>query len=124
MVKWHLGSYSTADHSGRTPKCQIRDHKVVFDYDKTLPVRLTVDRNGVLHESPISFEVIQEYAASNPKGERITLGHIRLNLSEYVDLGGDLDDGDGIVRRYLMQDSRINSTLKVSSTRLRGCHPS
>lgn len=38
------------------------------------------------------------------------LGRIRLNLSEYVDKS---DDEEGIVRRYLMQNSKINSTLRV-----------
>lgn len=40
----------------------------------------------------------------------MTLGNIKLNLAEYVDKS---DDDQGIIRRYLMQDSKINSTLKV-----------
>lgn len=37
-----------------------------------------------------------------------------MNLAEYVDLGEDEEeDGRGIIRRYLMQDSKINSTLRV-----------
>jgi hypothetical protein len=38
------------------------------------------------------------------------LGNIKLNLAEYVDRS---DDEEGITRRYLMQDSKINSTLKI-----------
>lgn len=63
----------------------------------------------MLQECDVSFEIIQEFS-SGGRGDRMTLGHIKLNLAEYV----DRSDGDqGIVRRYLMQDSKINSTLKV-----------
>lgn len=89
----------------------IKEHKVCWDYEKTLPVRLTVDRNGMLHESEIHFEVLQEYS-SGARGERIVLGNVKLNLAEYVE-GSDAEGEEGISRRYLMQESKINSTLKV-----------
>lgn len=73
-------------------------------------MRLTVDRNGMLQETEIHFEIMQEYS-SGARGERIILGNIKLKLAEYVD--GSDDVGDGVCRRYLMQESRINSTLKV-----------
>lgn len=80
-----------------------------------LPVRLTIDRNGMLQESLIHFEVMQEYS-SGARGERIILGKVELNLAEYVDAG---EDGDGTIkRRHLMQDSRINSTLNARCLRL------
>ncbi|KAI4144857.1 MAG: hypothetical protein L6R39_004020, partial [Caloplaca ligustica] len=110
-VKWHLPSSTSAEHRGRTSKEVIREHKVAWDYTKILPVRLTVDRNGMLQESDINFEVMQEYS-SGARGERIVLGNVRLNLAEYVDAAGE--EGDGTVtRKYLMQDSKINSTLKI-----------
>ncbi|KAL9596619.1 MAG: hypothetical protein Q9179_004558 [Wetmoreana sp. 5 TL-2023] len=110
-VKWHLPSSTSAEHRGHTPKEVIREHKVSWNYDRVLPVRLTVDRNGMLQETDIHFEVMQEYS-SGARGERIILGNVRLNLAEYVDAG---QDGDGtITRRYLMQDSKINSTLRIS----------
>lgn len=101
----------------------IRDHKAVYDYTKQLPVRLTVDRSGVLEECPVHFEVVQDYAEGQ-KGGRVVLGKVKLNLSEYVERDGELrrntdgeelgeEDGEGITRRYLMQDSKINSTLKI-----------
>jgi hypothetical protein len=79
-------------------------------------VRLTVDKNSMLHESPIEFEVIQEYAGSG-RGERITLGNVKLNLAEYVEQSEHQameGEDSGVVRRYLMQDSKINSTLKLA----------
>ncbi|KAL8689643.1 MAG: hypothetical protein Q9218_004729 [Villophora microphyllina] len=112
-VKWHLPSSTSAEHRGHTSKEVIREHKVAWEYDKLLPVRLTVDRNGMLQETDIHFEVMQEYS-SGARGERIILGNVRLNLAEYVDAG---QDGDGrITRRYLMQDSKINSTLRIGIT--------
>ncbi|KAL8825761.1 MAG: hypothetical protein Q9170_007668 [Blastenia crenularia] len=109
-VKWHLPSSTSAEHRGRTSKEVIKEHKVAWDYGKLLPVRLTIDRNGMLQESEVHFEVMQEYS-SGARGERIILGNVRLNLAEYVEGG---EDGEGnITRRYLMQDSKINSTLKI-----------
>ena len=67
----------------------------------------------MLQESEIHFEVLQEYSPG-ARAERIALGNIKLNLSEYVD-GGD-DGEDSITRRYLMQESKINSTLKVCNS--------
>ena len=68
----------------------------------------------MLQESDVHFEVMQEYSAS-ARGERIVLGNVRLNLAEFVDGG---EDGEGsVIRRYLMQDSKINSTLKVCEKR-------
>lgn len=110
-VKWHLPSSTSAEHRGHTTKAIIRDHKVGWDYVKNLPVRLTVDRNGMLQESEIHFEVLQEYS-SGARADRIVLGNVRLNLSEYV--GGSDDGEESVTRRYLMQESKINSTVKVS----------
>ncbi|KAL9117766.1 MAG: hypothetical protein Q9187_005695 [Circinaria calcarea] len=110
-IKWHLPSSNSAEHRGRTPKASIKDHKVNWDYEKTIPVRLTIDRNAYLQDSEIHFEVLQEYS-SGARGERILLGNVKLNLAEYVE-GSDDTDG-GITRRYLMQESKINSTLKIS----------
>jgi hypothetical protein len=66
---------------------------------------MSIGRNGMLQEQPIIFETIQEYAGAR---ERIALGSVSLNLAEYVGVGKE-------TRRYLMQDSKINSTLKVRS---------
>ncbi|MCJ1228579.1 hypothetical protein MMC12_005240 [Toensbergia leucococca] len=109
-VKWHLPSSTSAEHRGRTSKSVIKEHKVAWEYEKTLPVRLTVDRNGILQESDVHFEVLQEYS-STARGERIVLGNVKLNLAEYVDCAEEGEEG--VTRRYLMQESKINSTLKI-----------
>jgi len=121
FIKWHLPSSTAAEHRGRTEKRPIKDHRVQYEYEKVLPVRLTVGKDGMLQECGINLEVLQEYSAGG-RGERIALGHIKLNLAEYVEMSdstaqrsapGSASDGKGVVRRYLMQDSKINSTLKI-----------
>lgn len=120
FIKWHLPSSTAAEHRGRTQKCAIRDHRVHYDYDKKLPVRLTLGKDGMLQECLIHLEVLQEYS-SGGRGERLTLGQVHLNLAEYVDVALDQPgspvrenlEEEGVVRRYLMQESKINSTLKI-----------
>lgn len=88
---------------------------MVWDSKHTIPVRLTIDKNNQLSECLIHFEIIQDYSGSGVKGEKITLGHIMLNLAEYVEESESLPEGEeGVTRRYLMQDSKVNSTLKIS----------
>ncbi|MDI1486731.1 MAG: hypothetical protein OHK93_005992 [Ramalina farinacea] len=133
-VKWHLPSSTSAEHRGHTPKALIREHKVHWSYHRNLPVRLTIDKHNVLCDSWVEFEVLQEYTSR----ERIFLGRVSVNIAEFV----DQDEGEqtaeptppppasqgegaaeekreretagvGTSRRYLMQDSKINSTLKI-----------
>ncbi|KAI9774381.1 MAG: hypothetical protein M1840_004275 [Geoglossum simile] len=112
FVKWSIPFSTAADHRGRTPKSAIKDHKVVWDYERTFQARLTIDKNNMLQGPDIQFEVIQEYY-SGARGERITLGTLKLDLAEYVE-GADGEGEEGISRRFLMRDSKINSTLKIS----------
>lgn len=88
----------------------ILDHRAYWNYEKTLQVRLTIDRSQCLHECELHFEVIQEFEAASHGDTKNLLGRIKLNIPEYVDKS---DDDEGVVRRYLMQDSKINSTLKI-----------
>ncbi|OLN96386.1 hypothetical protein CCHL11_00645 [Colletotrichum chlorophyti] len=147
IVKWHLSHSIHAEHRGRTPKCPISNHKVEYNYSKMVShIRISIDKNNNLTECPIEFEVLQEFPGSG-REEKISLGIVKLNLSEYVEESDGLhresvtldrghfrkrssgtsasptstrapildepDVEDGIVRRYLMQESKINSTLKI-----------
>jgi hypothetical protein len=56
----------------------------------------------MLSDLNLIMEVHQEYGDR----ERILLGIVRVNLAEYAGLEKE-------TRRYLMQDSKINSTVKV-----------
>ncbi|KAI8239576.1 hypothetical protein K4K55_001736 [Colletotrichum sp. SAR 10_96] len=148
IVKWHLSHSIIAEHRGRTPKCPISNHKVEYNYQKVVShIRISIDKNNNLTECPVEFEVLQEFSGGG-HDEKISLGKVQLNLSEYVEESDGLtresssfdrgharkrssgtastspksmkapiledpDVEDGIVRRYLMQDSKINSTLKI-----------
>jgi hypothetical protein len=171
-IKWHLSHSIHAEHRGRTPKCPISNHRVEYNYSTLVSsIRIGIDKNNNLAECPIEFEVSQEFSmvaagGGGGRDEKIILGVVRLNLSEYVEesevlarelaavpsspqkrhfrrrsagpqvtdtkaasvaklsgdsaeegggAGGGVDDDDdqGIVRRYLIQDSKINSTLKI-----------
>jgi hypothetical protein len=66
-----------------------------------IPVRIGIDKNNNLAECPIEFEVLQEFNSSGPPlgvgggagvggvvgigTEKITLGVVKINLSEYVE---------------------------------------
>jgi hypothetical protein len=77
---------------------------VVWRYTHNVQgLRLNIGRGNMLQEQHIVLEVHQEYSGGR---ELIQLGIVRLNLAEYA-------RRDGQTRRYLMQDSKINSTLKV-----------
>ncbi|OAL30089.1 hypothetical protein AYO20_08892 [Fonsecaea nubica] len=120
-VRWHLSSSNAAEHRGRTDKAPIEEHKATWDYWKEIPVRLTIDKTGMLQECDIHFEVLQEFHEGG-RGGRVHLGNVKLNLAEYTrlpdlppadrDPQDEADDGS-ITRRYLLQDSKVNSTLKI-----------
>ncbi|KAH7304949.1 N-terminal C2 in EEIG1 and EHBP1 proteins-domain-containing protein [Stachybotrys elegans] len=145
FIKWHLAHSIHAEHRGRTSKCPIANHRVEYNFTKVVPsIRISIDKNNCLGECPIEFEVLQEF----PVSEKITLGYVRFNLSEYVEeseafvkdaalsprrrnssfgtsgttlappsKSGALPEDEvveeGIVRRHLMQDSKVNSTLRI-----------
>ncbi|KAI1324445.1 hypothetical protein F5Y16DRAFT_305417 [Xylariaceae sp. FL0255] len=174
-VKWHIPGSIHGEHRGRTAKCSIDkiNHRVTYNYSKTVPLRISIDRSNHLSECMIEFEVLQEFPmTSGSREEKMSLGNVKLNLSEYVEEsetfprrstasrftsspeqirekplslntsvrkpslaaspmspGGtstgppshhaeendvvDEEAEEGIVRRYLMQDSKVNSTLKL-----------
>lgn len=119
FVKWHLPSSTAAEHRGRTERAPITDHKCIWDYTKELTIRMTIDKSLLLSETEIHFEILQEYSEGARHG-RVVLGQVKLNLAEYADRShldknnAALDpEDDGITRRYLMQQSKINSTLKI-----------
>lgn len=108
-VKWRLPSSSATEHQGQTEKSPLTEHRAYWNYEKLLSVRLTIDRTSMLQECELNFEVIQEFH-STPMAEKNVLGKIKLNLAEYVD---KVDEDEGVVRRYLMFDSKVNSTVKI-----------
>ncbi|UNI24344.1 hypothetical protein JDV02_010096 [Purpureocillium takamizusanense] len=140
-VKWHLTHSMHAEHRGRTSKCPIANHKVDFGFSKVISsVRISIDKNNNLTECPIELEVVQEFIGSEKTvlgNVRLNLSEY---VEESEAYGRDIASlprkrsnsvaisptsaapseplqartaDDGIVRRYLMQDSKVNCTLKV-----------
>ncbi|KAJ5818748.1 hypothetical protein N7474_004339 [Penicillium riverlandense] len=109
FVRWRLPSSSATEHHGTTEKATLLDHQAYWNYEKALQVRLTIDRTSMLQECELHFEVIQEFGSSS-HADRNLLGKIKLNLAEYVD---KVEEDEGVVRRYLMFESKVNSTLKI-----------
>jgi hypothetical protein len=110
-VKWHLPHASTGDgeHSGRTSKIPLKDHKVLYSYETHIPVRMTIDKAGLLQETLLECTIIHEPHHS----EKLSLGVVKLNIAEYIEASEQGVEDEGVVRRYLMQESKINSTLKI-----------
>jgi hypothetical protein len=104
-----LPSSSATEHQGHTEKAALSDHRAYWAYEKSLQVRLTIDRTSMLQECEITFEVIQEFTSS-PISEKSVLGKIKLNLAEYVD---KVEDDEGVIRRYLINECKVNSTVKI-----------
>jgi hypothetical protein len=78
----------------------------------------------MLQECDVQFEVLQEYS-EGARGGRVLLGNVKLNLAEYTHLEDispsdrdpqDESDDGSITRRYLLQESKINCTLKIGIT--------
>lgn len=109
-VKWSLPAGTSTEHRGHTDKAMIQDHKAWWDYEKVVQVRMTVDRNQMLQECDLQLSIIQEFSSVGGREERILLGNVRLNLAEYVDKS---ETDEVITRRYLMRESKVNSTLKI-----------
>ncbi|RKF72273.1 uncharacterized protein GcM1_248039 [Golovinomyces cichoracearum] len=112
FVKWHVPSSTANEHRGRTDRAPIKAHKVVWKYERIIQLRLVIDKNNNLQDCLINFEVIQDCSTPS-KVDKIILGKIELNLAEYTNESEFGSDDDSVLRRYLMQDSKINSTLKI-----------
>ena len=125
LIKWNLPHSLHTEHRGRTPKCPIANHRVEYNHSKIIPVRIGIDRNNNLVECPLEFEVLQEFSIpSNSSGtsgfreEKITLGTVRINLSEYVEESeGILRDGPGLLGRGSFSASAASE--KTGHTRKR-----
>jgi hypothetical protein len=88
----------------------IRDHKAFFEYERSSSVRLVVDKNGILQDSTLDLDVIHE-VSSGDKSEKSFLGRVKVNVAEYVE--ATRYSQEQVQRRYLLQESKVNSTIKV-----------
>ena len=103
-MRWHLRDSLRAETRGKTERSPIRDHKVVWTYESLWTTHLVIDKGSMLSDSFLEFQIFQEMYGGK---ERHALGKLILNLAEYA------QELDGLTRRYLLHDSKVNSTLKL-----------
>ena len=70
---------------------------------------MIIDKKQMLEETELALDVFQEFSPDS-RADREYLGNVKLNLAEYVGQGNNTE---GVMRRYLLQDSKINATLNV-----------
>ena len=106
FVKWHIHGSSRAESRGKTDHAVIREHKAAWeDYVAKSEVKISVGKQEMLNELPLHFEVHQEMHGGR---DRMQLGNLSLNLAEYV------QSQEGETRRYLLQESKVNSTIRLT----------
>ncbi|KAK8067956.1 hypothetical protein PG996_007068 [Apiospora saccharicola] len=136
QIKWHLPHSMHGEHRSRTNKCPIdsTNHRVSYNYSKIVPLRITIDRNNNLTECPIEFEVAQDFpSGTGIREERIVLGTVKLNLSEYVEEsenfprrsissapGGTGGAGGGVIGRARARSSLDHAREKILGPALNG----
>ncbi|PKC61632.1 hypothetical protein RhiirA1_348549 [Rhizophagus irregularis] len=98
-IKWKLKNGKKTN--GITERALIKYHSIVWRYKLHNSVQIVIGKDGVLVPCELSIKEL------NGGKEVNNIGKLLLNLSEYVGL-------NSMTRRYLLQDSKINSTLKVN----------
>jgi len=103
FVKWHILHSSSGECRGKTDRAAIIDHKAGWsDYQRECTFKVGIGRNGVLQERMLILEVWVEM-----NRDRFRIGNVAVNLSEYASVKSE-------TRRYLLQESKMNSTVKVT----------
>ncbi|CDS09035.1 hypothetical protein LRAMOSA10395 [Lichtheimia ramosa] len=101
-VKWRIRNASHA--SGMTERAPINDHSVFWNYPINTMAQLVINKQHVLGSCELKLEIIQELSGGK---ETHTVGTLSINLSEYAESGVT-------TRRYLLDDCKFNSTVKLS----------
>lgn len=79
---------------------------------------MLVDKRNLLQDAFLELEVWHELHGGHGvqivgKEEKTRIGVVRVNLAEYVrETGGE--DTQGVTRRHLLHESKVNCTLKVA----------
>lgn len=105
FVKWHILHSSRGECRGKTERVPIIDHKASWsDYRRECMFKVSIGRSGILQERMLILEVWVELNAGR---DRLRIGNVGVNLSEYASVQSE-------TRRYLLQESKMNSTVKVT----------
>ncbi|KAJ1962103.1 hypothetical protein H4R35_007384, partial [Dimargaris xerosporica] len=100
-VKWRIKNGSSS--TGYTDRAPISEHRVKWDQRATKNAELVIGKDGVLSPCELHLWVKQEMNQESPRN----LGTLVVNLAEYARQGE-------VSTRYLLQECKSNSTIKVS----------
>ncbi|KAJ3168227.1 hypothetical protein HDU88_001666 [Geranomyces variabilis] len=123
FVKWKLKNGGTAE--GATAKTVVKDHTVTWEQPFPLSLQMVIGKDGVLLPCELVLSVKQTVNAGKSTED---VGMVTLNLAEYAPTGGTSGGGGGAAangapgatrststsRRYLLQESRVNSIMRVT----------
>ncbi|KAI9263976.1 N-terminal C2 in EEIG1 and EHBP1 proteins-domain-containing protein [Helicostylum pulchrum] len=101
-VKWRLKN--ATHNNGSTVRAPIRDHCIFWGHPISTMAQLIISKQHVLGPCEFKLEVYQELGGSK---DTIPIGSLTINLSEYASSGLT-------TRRYLLDDCKFNSTIKLS----------
>ncbi|KAG0736859.1 hypothetical protein G6F57_007210 [Rhizopus arrhizus] len=101
-VKWKLKNASHA--SGSTMSSPIRDHVIVWSHPINSLAHLVIAKDNILGPCEFKLQVFQEIGGTK---DIVFIGSLTINLSEYANTGLTS-------RRYLLDECKFNSTIKLS----------
>ncbi|RKP38220.1 N-terminal C2 in EEIG1 and EHBP1 proteins-domain-containing protein [Dimargaris cristalligena] len=100
FVKWRLKNGTST--TGYTHRAPISGHRVEWNQTASKKMDLVIGKDGMLSPCELHLCIRQEMNQENPRN----LGVLSINLAEYAKEGQT-------TRRYLLQESKSNSTIKV-----------
>lgn len=106
-TRWFIKDSPKPEARGKTDKHIVRDHKVSYGSYKlstTHHIRVS-SRTNTLRPCVLVLEVVWEHSNS---AEKIPLGRVEVNLSEFA------NQENPQPTRFLLKDSKINSTLSLT----------
>ncbi|KAI0078095.1 hypothetical protein K474DRAFT_1594799, partial [Panus rudis PR-1116 ss-1] len=101
--------YSKKEAKGMTEWVELHNYNAKWGHRVNVVLQMDVHREtGDLLPSELKLVVMQRVIPGDPDAPRNPrLGAVYLNLAEYADAGT-------VTRRYLLRESKINATLKLS----------
>ncbi|KAI8335807.1 EEIG1/EHBP1 N-terminal domain-containing protein [Chlamydoabsidia padenii] len=102
FVNWRIKNASYA--YGTTERIPIKDHTVCWDQPINVLSQMIISKERLLGPCELKLQVFQKLG-----GKQIsTIGDLTINLTDYV------VDNDSACKRFLLNHSKFNSTLKLS----------
>ncbi|KAI0752470.1 N-terminal C2 in EEIG1 and EHBP1 proteins-domain-containing protein [Daedaleopsis nitida] len=112
IINGHTNSSTSVSRSearGMTPWAHLQSYNVKWEHSVNVVVQMDVHREtGDLLPNELRLVVMQRVVSGDPDApQQPRLGAVHLNLAEYADAGQ-------VTRRYLLRQSKINATLKLT----------